>query len=181
MRSRHLSFLAVPVLMMGAVAGCSDTPKSPDTVDSVRRSLEQSGFKDVSVSQDRDKGVITLTGTVPTESDKSQAEALAKANAGPMVVADEIAVRPPGNESVAKTVDSDLDKSIEKQMHAELAKNKLSDVKYDVKNGVITLTGTVNSQNRKAYVEKLASDVPHVKQVVNEIEIKNPKATSTKS
>ena len=67
--------------------------------DNIRKSLDQAGYKDVSVSQDRDKGVVTLSGTVATDSDKSQAESIAKAGAGSQVVADQIAVRPPGNES----------------------------------------------------------------------------------
>jgi hypothetical protein len=46
----------VPVLLVGGLLGCSNTPtKSPDVTDSVRRSLDQSGYKDVSVSQDRVK------------------------------------------------------------------------------------------------------------------------------
>jgi hyperosmotically inducible protein len=170
----------VPVLMAGLLAGCSDTNKSPDVADNIRKSLDQAGYKDVSVSQDRDKGVVTLTGTVLTEGDKAQAESIAKSGAGAQVVADQIAVRPPGNESDAKTVDSDMDKAIEKNLDAVLVKNKLKkDVKYDVKNGVVTLTGDVISQSRRAQVEKLANTVPNVKQVVNELEVKNQKASST--
>jgi hyperosmotically inducible protein len=173
-------FLAVvPVILAGALTGCSEN-KSPDVADSVRKSLDHAGYKDVSVSQDRDKGVVTLTGTVPTEGDKAEAESLAKSAAGAQVVADQIAVRPPGNESDAKTVDSDTDKAIEKNLDAMLVKNKLKkDVKYDVKNGVVTLTGDVTSQSRRAMVEKLASTVPNVKQVVNELEVKGQKASST--
>jgi osmotically-inducible protein OsmY len=55
------------------------------------------------------------------------------------------------------------------------------DVKYDVKNGVVTLKGDVPSQSKRASVEKLAGQVPNVKQVVNEIEVKNQKATSTET
>jgi osmotically-inducible protein OsmY len=58
--------------------------------------------------------VVTLTGTVLTESEKAQAESIAKSEAGSQVVANEIAVRPPGIESEAKAVDADLDKAIEK-------------------------------------------------------------------
>ncbi len=94
-------------------------------------------------------------------------------------MADQIAVRPPGNESDAKTVDSDLDKGIEKNLDAMLVKNRLKkDIKYDVKNGVVTLTGDVPSQSRRTQVERLASPVPNVKQVVNELEVKNQKASS---
>jgi len=47
------------VLLVGAFMGCSSTPKAPDVSDNIRKSLEQANLKDVSVSQDRDKGVVT--------------------------------------------------------------------------------------------------------------------------
>jgi len=49
-----------------------------------------------------------------------------------------------------------------------------------VNNGVVTLKGTVRSQSQRATVEKLAAQVPNVKQVVNELEVKNQKATSSR-
>jgi hyperosmotically inducible periplasmic protein len=180
MRVSKLFLAVVPVILAGALAGCSDTNKSPDVTDNIRKSLDQAGYKDVSVSQDREKGVVTLAGTVPTEGDKAQAESIAKSGAGAQVVADQIAVRPPGNESVARTVDSDMDKAIEKNLDAMLVKNKLQKgVRYAVKNGVVTLKGDVPSQSRRSQLEKLASNVPNVKQVVNELEVKNQKASST--
>ena len=181
MKSTRRFFSIGTLVILAGMAACSDTPtKSPDVTDNLRRSLDQAGLKDVSVSQDRDKGVITLTGTTASESDKSQAESIAKSIAGPQVVSDQIAVRPPGYESTAKKVDSDLDKGIEKNFDAVLVRHKLdSAVKYDVKNGVVTLTGHVNSQSRRAWVEKLATGVPNVRQVVNELEVKDQKASSS--
>jgi hyperosmotically inducible periplasmic protein len=172
---------AVLTILLITLSGCSETStKSPDVTNAIRHSLDQAGLKDVSVSQDRDKGVVTLTGTVSSDAEKSQAESIAKSISGTQVVADQIAVRPAGAEDVAKKVDSDLDQGIEKNFDAILVQHKLaSDVKYSVKNGVITLTGTVNSQSRRAAVEKLAKSVPNVKQVVNELEVKNQKATAS--
>src|SRR5579872_4374659 len=87
----------VAVLVLGTLAGCSSgSTKSPDVSDRIRRDLDASHYGDVSVSQDRDKGVVTLGGHVASDSDKSQAESLAKADAAGQVVADEIAVVPPG-------------------------------------------------------------------------------------
>jgi osmotically-inducible protein OsmY len=97
------------------------------------------------------------------------------------VVADQISVRPPGEESEAKAVESDTDKAIEKNLDAVLVKNKLKhDVSYDVKSAVVTLTGTVPSQGRRSMVEKLAEEVSGVKQVVNELDVKGQKATSSR-
>jgi hyperosmotically inducible periplasmic protein len=163
-----------------ALAGCAGTTKSPDVSDSIRKSLDQAGLKDVSVSQDRDKGVVTLGGHVPSDGDKSEAESLAKSMAGGQVVSNQIGVIPPAAERDAKTINSDLDKGIEKNLDAALIQHRLSKgVKYDVKNGVVTLSGEVNSQARRAQVEKVASGVPNVQQVVNELQVKNQKATSS--
>lgn len=181
MKIVKLGALSLAIVLVGALSGCSSETKSPDVERSIRTSLDQSGFKDVSVSQDRDKGVVTLTGHVPMESDKSQAETIAKSLAGAQVVSNQIAVTPPGAESEAKDVDSALDKGLKGNLDAALIKEKLSDdVKYSVKNGVITLKGEVNSQAKRARAEKVAAGLPNVKQVVNELEVKGQKATSSK-
>lgn len=175
----YLTFAAVLAILI--MAGCTSAPeKSPDVSDSIRKSLDQAGLKNVSVSQDRDKGVVTLTGNVATDSDKGQAESIAKSIASGQVVANQIAVLPPGAESDAKTVNSDLDKAIDKNLDAALVKNGMKGLRYDVKNGVVTLKGEVNSQAKRAQVEKVATGVPNVKQVVNELQVKEQKASSTK-
>jgi hyperosmotically inducible periplasmic protein len=180
---RHIiSYVSLlTLLVVGTLVGCSANPaKSPDVSDSIRTSLNQAGLKDVSVSQDRDKGVVTLTGHVPSDTEKSQAETIARSMATGQVVADQIAVVPPGVESDAKAVNSDLDKGIEKNLDAALIQNHLNKhVKYDVKSGVVTLKGEVNSQARRTYAQNVAAAVPNVQQVVNELQVKNQKASST--
>ena len=182
MKKLRLSVVMVALLAVGILAGCSQTAaKSPDVSDSIRKSLDQAGFKDVTVSQDRDKGIVTLGGQVASENDKSQAESIAKSLAGVQVVADQIAVIPVGAEKEAKAVNSDLDAGIEKNLDAALIRNRMHDsVKYEVKNGVVTLTGEVNSQSKRDRAEKVATGVPNVKQVVNDLQVKNQKATSSK-
>ena len=87
---------------------------------------------------------------------------------------------PPGGESVAKAVNSDIDKAIEKLFDAALMQNKLHDiVKYSSKNGVLTLNGDVTSQKMREQVQALAAAVPNVQQVVNEMQVKNEKATAS--
>jgi hyperosmotically inducible periplasmic protein len=123
---------------------------------------------------------VTLGGHVAADADKSQAESIAKSIATGQVVANQIAVMPAGGESEAKAVNSDLDQAIEKNLDAALIQNKLhKSVKYDVKNGVVTLTGEVNSQSKRAQAEQIASAVPNVKQAVNDLQIKNQKASSS--
>jgi len=174
-----LSLLAVVVV--GTLVGCSATStKSAKVSDSIRTSLDQAGLRDVLVSQDRDMGVVTLGGYVAADADKSQAATIARTIAGSQVVSNQIAVIPPGAESDAKTVNSDLDKGIEYNLDAALIKARLHEnVKYAVKNHVVTLTGEVDSQSKRARSEEVASAVLNVQQVVNELQVKGQKATSS--
>jgi hyperosmotically inducible protein len=180
MKQLRLSAATLTLFTAGILAGCSGTAASPDVSGNIRQSLDQAGFKSVSVSQDRDKGVVTLGGQVASDGDKSQAESLAKSFAGAQVVADQIAVVPPGLEKEAKAVNADLDDGIEKNLDAALIQNKLhGSVKYEVKAGVVTLTGEVNSENKRARTENVATRVPNVLQVVNDLQVKDQKASSS--
>jgi osmotically-inducible protein OsmY len=182
MKTTKIHVAALVLLAIGTMVGCWGTStKSPDVSDSVRKSLDQAGLKDVTVTDDRDKGIVTLGGHVTNENDKTQAESLAKSFAGSQVVADQIAVIPVGQEKETRAMNSDLDQGIEKNLDAALIQNKMHDsVHYDVKNGVVTLSGDVNSENTRTAAEKVATGVPNVQQVVNDIQVsKNRKASSS--
>jgi hyperosmotically inducible periplasmic protein len=182
LKTFNLCATSLALLVVGIFAGCSQpSAKSPAVAANIRQSLDQAGFKDVSVTQDRDKGVVTLGGHVAADRDKAQAESIATSLAGGQVVANQIAVTPLGSESAAKAVNSDVDGGIEKNLDAALIQNQLHEsVKYDVKNSVVTLKGEVDSQSKRRQAQSIASSVPNVGQVVNELQIKNQKATSSK-
>jgi hyperosmotically inducible periplasmic protein len=176
-----LPFSLMTVAALALLLGCSERSTSADVKGNIEQALNQAGLKSVNVSQDRDKGVITLTGDVLTEADKQRAEEIAKSMAHSSVVANEIGVRPSGLESEAKKVDASLDAAIEKNLEAVLVGRKLDhDIKYSAKNGVVTLSGDVNSIERRNELEQLAASVPNVKQVINELQVKEMKATSRK-
>jgi len=181
MKTLKRCLTSLTLLAVVSLVGCSGASrKSADVSGSIRKSLDQAGLKDVSVTQDRDKGVVTLGGSVKADADKTQAESIANSIATGQVVADEIAVTPPGAESDAKAINSDLDAGIDKNLDAALIKDKLhKGVSYDVKSGVVTLTGEVNSESKRKLVAQVASTVPNVQQVVNELQVKDQKATST--
>jgi len=167
------------LLGAGLLIGCSTEAKAPAVADNVRASLKQAGLKDVSVKQDREKGVVTLGGTVPADPQKVQAQQLAQAAAGDQVVANEIAVVPPNDASTTKTLYSDLDKGIDSNLDAALLSGGYrSGIHHSVKNGVVTLTGTVDSENQRQQVQTIARNVPNTQQVVNELETRHEKATS---
>jgi osmotically-inducible protein OsmY len=180
MNSRTLSTTLLLLFSIAILSACSPKePKPADVRSDIRASLDKAGLEAVSVDQDRDKGVVTLGGKVPTEGEKTEAASIANSWAGGQVVANQIEVVTPGNEADSKAVNSDLDKGIEKNLDAALIRKDLhDDVRYDVKNAVVTLSGEVNSQARRTDAEKTAAGVPNVQQVVNNVQIKDQKATS---
>ena len=181
MKTAHLLVAAVVLATLVPVYACRNFgTKSPDVSDAVRKSLDQQGLKDVTVTQDRDKGIVTLGGQVASDQQKAQAESIANSLAGGQVVADQIAVAAPGTEKEVGAVNSDLDQGIEKNLDAALIQNKMhADVAYAVKNGVVTLSGEVDSDAERATAESIATAVPNVHQVVNVLQIiKNRKASS---
>jgi len=182
MKTTKLFVALLALLAVGTIVGCREfSTKSPDVSDSLRKALYQAGLKDVTVTQDRDKGIVTLGGQVATESDKMQAESVAKSLAGSQVVADQIAVTPAGTGVETAAVNTDLDQGIEKNLDAALIQNKMKDsVNYAVKNGVVTLTGEVNSEHMRTSAQTVATGVPNVRQVVNAIQVvKHRKASSS--
>ena len=95
------------------------------------------------------------------------------------VVADEIAMLPNGNNSNAKAVNTDLDKGIDANVDAALRQANIKGIHHSTKNGVVMLKGDVPTPQLRADAEHTAAGVPNVQQVVNEIDVKNQRATST--
>jgi osmotically-inducible protein OsmY len=149
------SLFLFAVVMAGILVGCSTTSTTAaGTSDSIRSSLDKAGYK--------------------------QAESIAKSFAGTEVVSNQIAILPVGAESDTRKVNADLDKGIEGNLDAALIQERLHEaVKYVVKNSVVTLSGNVDSQAARARAESVASAVPNVHQVVNELQVKSQKATSS--
>jgi len=71
---------------------------------------------------------------------------------------------------------SEQDRSIERSLDAALIQAGLHEnVRYSVKNGVVTLNGWVSAQSKRRRAETIAADVPNVLQVINEVHIKGEK------
>jgi hyperosmotically inducible periplasmic protein len=165
-------------LLLSAAIGCSSNKaNTPDVKDQVTKALDNAGYKDVKVAVNNDKQLVTLSGDVKTQEDKDRAEELAKTTAAGFVVSNEIGVRPEGDESAAKKIDSNVDDAIEKDFKAVIIANRLEKqhIRYDAKNGVLTLKGDVDNARQREQAEKLAASVPNVQQVVNELDVKGAK------
>lgn len=175
MRTKTIALLMGLCLALTLMIGCSQNrANTPSSKESVEKGLDQNSLKDVRVDEDRDKGVITLKGEVKTEEAKRQAEQIAKANANGMIVANEIAVRPEGAEGDAKKISGNIDDGIENNLKAAFTANKLDKqhIHVRVKEGVVTLSGDVDTMAQREDAERVAAATPNVNQVVNELKVK---------
>lgn len=182
-RLRRAFLIGAGALLAGAmtIAGCHNNASHPDDKDAVTNVLKQNNLGNVDVSQDRDKGVITLTGNVNSDQQKDMAASLAQGAAPGYTIANEVGVRPPDADN-AGAVQSDLDKAIEKNYEAMIKAHKPLDdqsISSSSKNGTLVIKGSVKTEAQKREAEKLAKTVPNVQQVVNEIEVKSGKHSTT--
>jgi hyperosmotically inducible protein len=179
-----LALFAAIFVSVFVLVGCNKQAQHPDVKDAVNSAMTQNGLGVVNVSQDRDKGVITLSGDVETPDKKAEAESLARQAASGYTIANEIGVRPIGQEGQAKSVDKNLDSAIEDNFKADLKEHKNLDdqsVHYTAENGTLVLKGSVKTAAQRAEAGRLAKSVPNVKEVVNELKVDPNKHSTTAS
>jgi hyperosmotically inducible protein len=177
--------LVLPILfaLVLTIACSSQRASTPDPKDNVVNSLKANGLNDVNVDVDRDKRVVTLKGDVKTDEEKSNAEQIAKNAAPGMVISNELGVRPAGEAGdMAKKIDTNTDDAIEDHMKATIAANNWENqhIRFDAKNGVLTLNGDVDTPAQRTQVEKAAAKIPGVQQVVNELQVKGQKQSAAR-
>jgi osmotically-inducible protein OsmY len=168
-------FAAFAVAVLISCLACSNrTGDNVSYKDAVKRALEQAELTDVSVVEDRDKNTVTLGGTVHSDDAKQTAARVAKNAAGDRIIVNEVSVRPVGEESEANSMASDIDGGIEKNYKAALIANHLDKqhVDFSAKNGVLTLKGRTETAQQRQRAQIAAADVPNVKQVLNQIEVR---------
>jgi hyperosmotically inducible periplasmic protein len=180
-RSFSLGLAAILIATI-VVAGCSRT-SHPDQQAAVYQSLSSHDLSSVMVNQNRESGVITLTGVVGGADRKSRAEELAKAAAPGYTITDNIQVVSSGLQGMitAATAKSELDASIENHFKASIEEHKdldLRAIQFWANGGTLTLKGIVKTEKERREAEELAQKVPQVQHVVNYIQVA-PHKTST--
>ena len=185
MKRTSIAVIVAMLFAMIALTACNNKNEHADVKDKVDSAMTQNNLGVVKVAQDRDKGVLTLTGDVINADDKTRAEQIAKENAPDYAIANELAVRPQGSDTgQLNSVDNKLDDGIKDNFKASIKAHKNLDdqsIRADVKNGTIVLKGSVKTAEQKTEATKLAKNVPNVKEVVNELEVKTDKHSTAAS
>jgi hyperosmotically inducible protein len=128
---------------------------------------------DGKVSVSSDEGVVTLTGVVGDNGLRSIAEDTVSDLPGVVRVDDQITLDPALKEH--------SDAWIALKLHTLLlvrANVSYADTKIDVKNGVVTLTGTADNEAQKDLTGVYAKEIDWVKSVKNDIVVNDKPSTS---
>ena len=118
------------------------------------------------------KGAVTLTGHVPTFRQKIAAKTAAKRVLGVMAIVDEIDVQ---LENEHRLSDEGLAERIASVLRWNVS-NKLSNIKAEVKKGVVVITGDVEWQYQRANNLK---NIEHVSGVLNVVDMMTLKPRAT--
>lgn len=117
------------------------------------------------------KGTVQLSGFVDTAASKTRASEVARETRGVNEVRNNLTVKTDGRTS-EQTAD---DVAISTKVKAALAgdsRTKAHQVNIETREGVVQLSGFVDSPEAKATAESLARAVEHVKSVNNQLDVK---------
>jgi osmotically-inducible protein OsmY len=140
------------------------------TTDAKTRLLATADVPALEINVDTNNGVVTLFGTVPSETAKHAAEVEVKKIDGVKAVQNELQIVP---KSMAKAVEA-KDDDIRKDVDARLeARPELKDASIDsqVEKGVVRLTGTVASQSDRLIALSTTRATPGVRSVIDDLNV----------
>ncbi|GAO45298.1 hypothetical protein FPE01S_04_05420 [Flavihumibacter petaseus NBRC 106054] len=153
------------LLLMSALALTGCGPKDADIEKNVATAI--SAYPGVSVAVK--DGVATISGQVPDESTRASVEAAAKGVKGVKSVSNNLTVPPPPPPPPPVTINPD--ETLQSSANQVLAGfDNAKGVKATVKDGVVTLTGTIKRADLPGLMQKLNEIKP--KKVENKLVIK---------
>jgi hyperosmotically inducible protein len=175
MASKHFSWLSVGIAVL--TMACAQTDAGITTA--VKTKLVADGqINALQIDVDTRDKVVTLSGSVDTETAKSRAVDLASKTDGVTRVVDNLMIAPasvavppvPDATTVAYT-DTSLTSTVKTKLLADSTVSGLR-IDVDTENAVVTLTGEVKSQAEKDQALRLARETDGVKGVTDKLTVR---------
>jgi hyperosmotically inducible protein len=167
-------------LVIGALAlgyACSDTRTVERQIDDVglTAALGTKYVLDTEIDRfridiDTLNGVVTLRGAVPNAEQRTDAERIARNTEGVRDVVNELVVDPTPRTASRAFDDAWIVTMIDSKLSVD-PEVESRDIDVDVRNGVVTLSGSVKDKIARAEAEDLARSVDGVTMVVNELQV----------
>ncbi len=149
----------------GAGAGAGVLSDARATTEVKLRLLENENVMAKNIRVDTRDGRVALFGKVPSEEAKAQAQTIATNIGGVSGVDNYLTIDKKMRET--KVSDKDLQKDVERI----LSREGLDDVDVAVQNGIINLTGKVDSKNEQAHAALLSGKAKGARAVKTDLEV----------
>lgn len=158
------------ILIVGFEPALAKKPRVDDQ--QITQAIENDLLLDQAVSAHlidvtTDKGIVTLSGTVNQLLAKERAVRVAESIKGVLNVINQIEVNP------IERADSDIKQDIKNALKWDAATESY-EIDVSVNNGVVTLSGNVQSWAEKQLAAKVAKNVHGIKNIQNNIEVTYP-------
>lgn len=115
-------------------------------------------------------GIVTLRGAVSNAEQRTEAERIARGTEGVRDVINELEIDPTPRTASTAFDDAWITTMIDAKLSVD-PEVKSRQVDVDVRSGVVTLSGTVESEAARSEAEDLARSVDGVTQIVNELKV----------
>lgn len=125
------------------------------------------------INVDVNRGVVMLSGFVDTKDQKSKAGDLARGVDGVKDVKNNLAVQEEGSRTAGAVVDDSILTAKVKAKLIENDETKAHQINVETRQGVVQLSGFVDSEAAKSSAAEVAKSVTGVKDVKNELTVKS--------
>jgi hyperosmotically inducible periplasmic protein len=173
MRTRTIILITISILIFSNCAQqVDDAAISAKVKTGLAADSETSAMK---VGVTTVKGVVTLSGVVPTEREKSKAEQVARGTEGVTQVVNNITINPEtiGATNVKeKTEEAVSDATILSKIKGKLVLEGVTGTDVDVVNGEVTIKGQVSDEKQINQASEIARSTNGVKSVNNQLIVK---------
>ena len=168
---------AVVVVTLAASVGCATTrtPRRQLADKNISTKVANKFLRDPEIDRyridiDTINGIVTLRGHVDSDDEREEAERLARRITGVVRVENKLEIDRQRREARTAFEDAWIAVMVESKL-ARDPEVRSRNVDIDVKGGVVTLSGIVESTRAKQEAEELATTVDGVIKVVNELEV----------
>jgi hyperosmotically inducible protein len=183
---RALVFLTL-IAVTAFFVGCSSQAVDDSTVTAkVKTKLVTDGQTSaIKIGVETTNGIVTLSGTVPTDVEKNKAEQIARNTEGVKRVVNDIKIDPDSlgatnlrekaGEAAKSVGETISDATILAKLEAKLIADGITGANVNVNEGKVVLKGEVEDAQKKAKAEELARRTGGVKEVKNKLTVKKEK------
>jgi len=179
MSARILRQLALTGIIMTGIASVTPAYAAADSWITTKVKLQLLTSDNVSgsdINVDTNDGVVVLHGKVNTDMEKQKAESVARATDGVKSVKNLLQVVPSSKEKSVNDTDDHIKTIVERNLKQE---KDLGDIRVaSINNGIVLLSGEVDSIDQELRAVRAAAKAPGVKRVATEITTEDEKHAS---